>query len=139
MKVLQSLGVHRRNSNEGIFRYQRGLWGLSKNTKTIVRIQPAHKQFAELRIDDVAWCKLLREIRRQKPATQPLAYYKKIIRGMFRKRSALGLAGHITFHGGTATWTSSHESYVVAILEHEGSIDLPGTSRNPIQLASVLW
>lgn len=133
MKVLQTLGRHQANGQEGIFQYRRTPDGVVIDSS----VGQANLNPATFTLTSNEWQAILTAIRAagttyrltrtNTPDPPRLSLYDMI-------------SNAVPNPAGGWVWTDSHRSYVAAILEHEGSIDhyagtLGGGHTTPIILA----
>ncbi len=127
MKVLQTLGEHRAKGQTGIFQYRRTAKGVEIDpgvgqAATLQSAPPlvlTHQQWTDI-LEAIASAKLKTfRIQRSVSGKPPKQDLDTLIRIAVSQPTAGG------------PWNTSLTSYVVAVLEHEGSIDLFGGSGGP--------
>jgi hypothetical protein len=118
MRVLQTLGER---EHEGIFQYRRGVDGIEIDA-SIGRAESLHGAKVVLLHDE--WRLILEAIAGQKGSLFRLTGTRT--RAVPRQSLRDTIKGAVPAPAGGWAWTDSWASYVAAILEHEGSVDLYG-------------
>lgn len=118
MKVLQTLGRHRA-VQEGIFQYRRDVDGVYIDSS----VGRATLTPAQVLITRKEWTKILRAMRNSEYGTFRLTGTAPFDQPPNQSLYEL-ISDAVPSPEGGWTWNDSFKSYVCAILEHEGSIDL---------------
>lgn len=128
MKVLQTLGRH--GAQEGIFQYRRDAEGVLVDAS----VGRTNLQVAHYRFSHQEWLDILLHIR-----SAPQASFRLTIgHGPPNQSLYTLLSDAVPSPAASWTWNDSIRSYVCAILEHEGSVDLYGGALGPHNQALIV-
>lgn len=130
MRIMQTLGRHG-GKQEGIFQYKRTSDGVTIDTSISSTTSTSHTYY----FTHAEWAQILGAI-----DTSPKSTFTLTGAGGTQSLYAT-VAGAVLSPSGGFGWNDSLKSYVCAILEHEGSIDLyhglVGKGKTPVSISLV--
>lgn len=122
MRIMQTLGRHG-GTQEGIFQYKRSSSSVTIDP-SISRTSTSSSPKSKIEITTQEWTSILSEIEGMPLRTFRITAHSKTSTAQPSQSVYTLISKAVPTPSGGWSWDDSYKSYVVAILEHEGTLDL---------------